>query len=89
MEEYARVAELMGEEISGLSAREGSRKAVEAVRKLTKKLGIPQHVRELGIGEDEIDGIAKACLESQGRLLVLNPREANVDDVRRILKDAY
>lgn len=89
MGKYALVAELMGEIVTGLTADDASGKAVEAVRKLTVELQIPQHIKELGIGEDEIDGIAKACLESQGRLLVLNPREAGIDDVRRILKDAY
>ena len=89
IEKYARVAELMGENIAGLSAEEASLKAVESVRKLTKELQIPQQVSELGINEDAIDDIAKACLESQGRLLVLNVREAGIEEVRQILKEAF
>lgn len=89
VEKYARVAELMGENIAGLSAEEASLSAVESVRKLTKELQIPQHVSELGIKEDAIDDIAKACLESQGRLLVLNVREAGIEEVRQILKEAF
>jgi alcohol dehydrogenase class IV len=89
IEKYARVAELMGEDVAGLSAEEASQRAVEAVRKLTKELQIPQHVSGFGIKGESIDDIAKACLESQGRLLVLNVREAGIEEVRQILKKAF
>jgi len=86
---YARVAELLGEQVAELSLDEASVRAIEAVRRLTGALGIPQRIRDLGISEESVEILAKRCMETQARLLVLNPRTVGSEDLQAILGRAY
>jgi len=88
-EKFADVATLMGEPVEGLSLDEASLTAVEAVRALTRDLGIPQSLRGLKIPESSLDALAERCVQTQGRLLVLNPRTASLDDLKAIVRSAY
>ena len=86
---YARMAALLGEKVEHLSLEEASQKAIEAVRRLTVSLKVPQRIRDLGIGEDSVEILARRCLETQARLLVLNPRTVGPEDLQEILRKAY
>jgi alcohol dehydrogenase len=86
---YARVAALLGERVEGLSQYEAALKAVEAVRRLTLDLHLPQHLREVGVPEDGLDALAQRCLETQGRVMNNNPRTVNLAEAREILRRAY
>ena len=86
---YATVAALLGEPIDGLSLDEASTLAVEAVRRLCHDLGIPQHLRDLGVPQDSLDTIAERCLATQGRILKNNPRILTLEDAKEILRRAY
>jgi len=88
-EKFADVATKLGEPVEGLSLDEASLTAVEAVRALTRDLGIPQRLRELKIPESSLDALAERCVQTQGRLLVLNPRTASLDDLKAIVRSAY
>jgi alcohol dehydrogenase len=87
-DKYARIGELMGLP-RGTDATVDAAKTVSAVRDLTRSVGIPQSLPELEIPAESIDTLAERCVETQGRLLVLNPRETTVDDIRGILRRAY
>ena len=54
---FVRIAELMGEKVDGLSTREAAQKAVDAVKRLSKDVGMPQTLTEVGITEDDISGL--------------------------------
>ena len=86
---YARVAQLMGEPVEGLSLDDASEKAVACVRRLSQSLGIPQRLSELDIPEDGLDQVARRCLETWGRIATNNPRVLSLEDARRILREAY
>jgi len=88
-EKFAQIAELMGEDTAGLSLDEASRRGIEAVRELGEDLNIPQNLRALGIKEEQLEEIAQACMETQGRLLANNPRYVSLEDVRKVLHQAY
>jgi alcohol dehydrogenase len=88
-EKYARIASLLGQSTEGLSDDDASKRAVRAVRRLSEDLSIPQRLRELNVPEDAIDVVAQRCLETQGRLVDINPRPATVEDLRGILREAY
>ncbi|MBN1401926.1 MAG: iron-containing alcohol dehydrogenase [Anaerolineae bacterium] len=90
-EKLARVAELMGEPVDGLSLDEASYMAVDAVRSLGQALGIPQHIRdlEMDVPEDALDQIAEMCMETQGRIIVNNARSLNLSECRELLAQAY
>lgn len=87
-DKYARIGELLGvaQNASNETIAAGS---VSAVRALTRSVGIPQNLRELEIPKEKLSTLAELCVETQGRLLMLNPREATVDDIRSILLQAY
>lgn len=86
---YARVAEMLGEPVQGLSAEEASICAVEAVQRLTLDVGIPQHLSEVGVPADGLEAVAQRCLATQGRILPNNPRELICEDAIAILKALY
>lgn len=60
---FANVAELMGEDTTGLSDIEAGEMAAEAVRRLMYDLGMPQTLTEVGITEDKIPELAKELAE--------------------------
>ena len=88
-EKYARVAELLGEPVAGLSLDEASRRGVAAVRRLSLDIEIPQRLTDLGVPEDILDEVAMACMETQTRILTNNPRTVSLDQARAMLRAAY
>jgi alcohol dehydrogenase class IV len=86
---YARLAEALGEVTTGRSLDEAAGLAVEAVRRLGRELGIPERLREVGVGREALDGIAEAALETQGRQLGNNARTVTQADARRVLEEAW
>lgn len=78
-ERIADVAEALGEDTSGMGAREAAYEAVNAVARLNHDLGIPLSLEELDIKHDEIPLIADETMRIQ-RLLSVNPRSMNRDE---------
>ena len=62
-------------------------KVVNAVAELSKRLGIPQTLREIGIPEEMIPTLANQAIEDA--CTPGNPREVSVDDIIEIYKEAY
>ena len=89
VERYARVAALLGEPVEGLSPEEASIRGTEAVKRLTVEVGIPQHLSEVGVPAEGLDTVAQRCMDTQGRILVNNPREMGLQDAREILRAVY
>ena len=55
---------------------------------LTLRTGLPQRLRDCGIGADAIDALATAAMGQQ-RLLKNNPRPVSLDDARAIYQAAW
>ena len=62
-------------------------KVVNAVADLSKRLGIPQTLREIGIPEEMIPTLANQAIDDA--CTPGNPREVSVDDIIEIYKEAY
>lgn len=62
-------------------------KVVNAVADLSKKLGIPQTLREIGIPEEMIPTLANQAIDDA--CTPGNPREVSVNDIIEIYKEAY
>lgn len=62
-------------------------KVVNAVADLSKRLGIPQTLREIGIPEEMIPTLANQAIEDA--CTPGNPRDVSVDDIIEIYKEAY
>ncbi|MBX9679234.1 MAG: iron-containing alcohol dehydrogenase [Gemmataceae bacterium] len=86
--EFAAIAKLLGEDVSGLSPTHAAERAIDAVVKLRAAIGIPNRLREIGVRGDQLDGFAAKTFAIK-RLLRVNPRSATQEDLRRILEEAY
>jgi alcohol dehydrogenase len=85
-EKYAKVAEALGEDISGLSVMEAAEKAVAAIRRLSRDVGIPSGLGEIGVTEKDIPIMAENALKDVCTLF--NPRTVKVEDIVELYKKA-
>lgn len=86
-ETYPQVAAALGEQVDGLSAREASEAAVDAVRRLSKDVGIPERLRDVGVTREGIPKMAEDAMKS-GNVLV-NPRATTYNDIVALFETAY
>jgi len=77
------MAELLGEEIEGMSLRDMALAAVDAMRTLAADLHIPAHLSLFGIQESDIPNLAQGVMKVT-RLLANNPRTMTQEDAERI-----
>ncbi|MDE5720530.1 MAG: lactaldehyde reductase [Paramuribaculum sp.] len=82
IDKYPRIAEAMGVDIKGMTPQEASQAAVDAVRALAVRVGIPQHLSELGIKESDIPALAEQALADV--CTPGNPRECSLDDIKAL-----
>ena len=82
-EKFFTLAKALGENLEGLSQREGAFRAVKAVKELSADVGIPKTLREIGIKEEQIPDLSRAAA-SITRLMANNPRPMNLDAVRAV-----
>jgi alcohol dehydrogenase class IV len=86
--EFAAVARLLGEDVTGLSEQQAAERAVTAVEQLRKDIGIPLRLRDLGVRESQLRGFAEKAFSIK-RILRVNPRPVTMEDLEGILKEAY
>ncbi|RED48425.1 iron-containing alcohol dehydrogenase [Seonamhaeicola aphaedonensis] len=80
------VAKAMGVQVSGMSDTEGANAAIEAIKTLSKSVGIPSGLRELGVKEEDFEEMAKNALADV--CTGGNPREVTLEDTISIYKAA-
>ena len=85
LERFAKIAEYLGENTTGLSTREAANAAVEAMRNLATDLKIPAHLSEFGIEEKDIPELAEGVMKVT-RLLANNPRDLTLEDAEEIYR---
>jgi len=85
---YAVIAQMLGEETEECSLREAAERGVEAAKTLATDIGIPLHLRDLGVPKEALEGMAVATMDVT-RLLVRNPKKLTLDDVRGIWQNAW
>lgn len=88
-EKFIKIAELLGENISGLSVADATRKSVEAIKSLIRDLGLPQTLREVGVKENEIPELARVAYATRLPAFGGNPRDVQESDLENIYKAAY
>jgi len=86
-EQFACIAEAMGESVEGLSQREAAHRATLAVHQLVIDVGLPHVLADVKISQEGLPALAEESFGNQ-RLLKNNPRTATVQDLRRILEAA-
>lgn len=62
IEKYGVIAQHMGVDTTGMTPEEAAQAAVDAVRELSIRVGIPQHLSEIGITEADIPALAAQAI---------------------------
>lgn len=83
----ARIAELMGESVEGLSLDEAARKSVSAVIDLMKKINSPNGLSAFGVKEADLPIMVEGTLKIE-RLLAGNPRPVTREDLENLFRRA-
>jgi len=83
---FADIAVAMGENIEGLSVIEAADLALESIKRLSKDVGIPAGLKELGVKEKDFPTLADNALKDACGLT--NPRIATKEDIIQIYKTA-
>nr|AAC45651.1 1,3-propanediol dehydrogenase [Clostridium pasteurianum DSM 525 = ATCC 6013] len=84
---FADIAEFMGENIEGLSVMEAAEKAIDAMFRLSKDVGIPASLKEMGVNEGDFEYMAKMALKDGNAFS--NPRKGNEKDIVKIFREAF
>src|SRR5262245_50079951 len=86
--EFANIARLLGENVTGLDEAAAAERAITAVEHLRAAIGIPLRLRDLGVTEGQLRPFAEKAFGIQ-RILRVNPRPVTVEDLEGILRAAY
>lgn len=87
-DKYREVARAMGvKNVDAMSQAEASKAAVEAVKQLSKDVGIPQTIKEIGVKEEDLEALAEAALVDV--CTGGNPRPCSKEDILQLFKTAY
>jgi alcohol dehydrogenase class IV len=85
-------AEIAGDAFPDIAAEQGDQGRcaafIERLAMLSAKLGLQTRLRDVGIGEEHLAGMARDAMK-QARLLVNNPREVDEADALFIYKAAW
>jgi len=86
--EFHRIAQLLGENVDGMSIEEGAKQAIAGVERISRKIGIPQRIRDLGGKREQLPEFASKSFAIK-RLMLLNPRQPTESDLLSILEAAF
>jgi len=78
-ERFGDIAEALGEDISGLSSVAAGEKAIAAIRRLAKDVGIPKDLATIGVKEQDLETMANNAKKDACQLT--NPRTATLEQV--------
>lgn len=81
------IAKSMGVNVTGLSAEEGAKAALAAIRTLSKDINIPSGLAELGAKKEDVPTLATNALKDACGLT--NPRPASQEEIEAIFLAAF
>lgn len=84
LDKYPEIARAMGVDITGMSREEASLAACEAVKALALKVGIPQHMTDLGITEADIPRLAEQAIADV--CTPGNPRDVSLEQIEALYR---
>lgn len=84
---YEGIARAMGVNTKGMSEDEAADAAIAAVKKLALAIGIPQHLRDIGIKEESLQQLAEDAFIDP--CTGGNPKKTSVAEILEIYKKAY
>ena len=84
LDKYVEIAKAMGVYADGMTREEAADAAVKAVKELSLRVGIPQHLTELGIKAEDLDRLADAAIADV--CTPGNPREVDKESILELYK---
>ncbi|VVE04836.1 alcohol dehydrogenase [Pandoraea cepalis] len=81
------IAQAMDESVDGLSDEEGAKVAIAAIRRLSKDIGIPSGLSELGAKAQDVPTLAANAMQDACGLT--NPRRAVQAEIEEIFRRAF
>jgi 1,3-propanediol dehydrogenase len=84
---YVDVASALGVATDGLDAATAAERAIERVEELSRAIGIPSGLHEIGVAAGDLEVFAANALRDV--YIATNPRPVGEDDVHRICIAAY
>ena len=88
IDRLSHIAELMGEEVLGLSPNEAAQKGVQAIRTLIKDIQLPTKMREIGVKKEDIPEMAETAMPILDSLPG-NPRAMTLEELIEVYNRAY
>ena len=85
--DFKDIAIAMGIDVAKLSDQEVLDSVVDAIRKLSLRLNIPQHISDIGGNKKDIDKLAEKALADP--CTPGNPREVTLDDFKELFNKAF
>ena len=77
------IAQAMGVDTTGMTVEEYRKAAVDAVKQLSKDVGIPENLKEI-VKEEDLDFLSKSALADA--CCPGNPRETTVEEIKELYK---
>jgi lactaldehyde reductase len=87
IDKYADIAKAMGVCIQGLTKEQAAQAAVDAVKALAVKVGIPEKLRDLNVKEDDLERLAQSAFNDV--CTPGNPRTVTLEDALELYKKAF
>ena len=84
---YPAMAQAFGLDVKGKTDAECVDLVVQAVRDLETKLGVPQHLKELGVKKEDFEVMAEKAFKDP--CTGGNPREVTKEDIISLFEEAY
>jgi alcohol dehydrogenase class IV len=88
VKEFAAIARLLGEDVSGLPEQAAAERAIAAVERLRNDIGVPARLRDIGVKDEQLRPFAEKAFGIK-RILRVNPRPVTADDLEGILRAAF
>jgi alcohol dehydrogenase class IV len=86
--QFAKIATLLGVKTSRVDEATAAERAVAAVEKLRKQIGIPARLRDIGVEHNQLAGFAEKAYGIK-RILRVNPRFPTLEELESILEAAF
>lgn len=84
---FGDVARAMGVDTAGMDTRQAAQAAVDAVRALAVRVGIPQRLSSLGVLEEELPRLAASALADV--CTPGNPRDTSAEEILALYREAF
>lgn len=86
-ERFAEIAELLGENIEGLTVMEAADRSIDAMIRISEDVGIPTNIKDLGARPEDFAKMAGNALKDGNAFS--NPRKGTIEEIINLFQQAY